>query len=308
MTTGSCEAVMLMGFGGPTVPAEVRPFLNRVLAGRPVPPERYEEVVRHYEALGGRSPYNELTIRLSASLQELLARIGMSVPVVVAFRHALPFFDDALRQLRDRGIRRTLGFVLAAHRSEASWNRYLAELNLARERLDDAPEIEYPPLWHDQPGFIEAVSDRACAALNRMDGGARSSAKLIFTAHSIPLAMNGRSGYVEQLERSAQLVAHALGRPTWTIAFQSRSGSPREPWLEPDLGSVVRGMAGGFAVVIPIGFLCDHVEVLYDLDIEAARIAREVGLTMERAATVGDHPKFVQMIANIACSYLSPGR
>lgn len=293
---------MLIGFGGPTSLAEVRPFLDRVLAGRPVPRERYEEVVRHYEALGGRSPYNEMTMRLAAALQHGLQRMGIQAPVVTAFRNLPPFFDGALRDLQQRGIHRAFGFVLAAHRSEASWDRYLDEIRLARERLGgEAPEVEYPLPWHDDPAFVEAVADRARAVLELLD----ASAELIFTAHSIPLSMGGRAGYVEQLNESARLIAQHLKRNSWTLAFQSRSGSPRDRWLEPDVKDVLRRFPGGQVVLVPLGFLCDHVEVLYDLDIDAAKAAREAGVTMARAATVGEHPKFIEMIAKIAGQYMS---
>jgi len=230
----------------------------------------------------------------------------MHAPVVVAFRNTAPFFEDALRDLNRRGIRRALGFVLAAHRSEASWDRYLDEINLTRERLaPDVPEIEYAPLWHDDPRFVEAVASRARAALEHLDASARAHAELIFTAHSIPLSMAGRAGYVEQLNESARLVAQRLGRSSWTPAFQSRSGSPRDPWLEPDVRDVLRRFSGGHVVLVPLGFLCDHVEVLYDLDIEAAKVAREAEVTMIRAATVGEHPKFIEMIAKFAAARLS---
>jgi ferrochelatase len=299
----NCQAVMLIGFGGPTAVAEVRPFLDRVLAGRPVPRERYEEVVRHYEVLGGRSPYNEMTMRLAAALQHKLQQMGIHVPVITAFRNMPPFFDGALCDLKQHGIHCALGFVLAAHRSEASWDRYLDEIKLARERLGGkVPEVELPPLWHDDPAFVEAVADRAHAALEHLD----ASAELIFTAHSIPLSMGGRAEYVEQLNESARLIAQHLRRNSWTLAFQSRSGSPRDRWLEPDVKDVLHRFSGGQVVLVPLGFLCDHVEVLYDLDIEAAKAAREAGVTMVRAATVGEHPKFVEMIAKIAGQYISP--
>jgi ferrochelatase len=306
-TAHRCEGVVLLGFGGPVTPAQVRPFLDRVLAGRPVPRERYEEVVRHYDAMGGRSPYNDLTMRQATALQEEFHRAQLRVPVVVGFRNVPPFFEDALRILQQRGVRRALGFVLAAHRCEASWDRYLEQVRIARERVGpDAPEIEYPASWHDDSGFIKAVADRTRAALHRLTDSARANAELIFTAHSIPLAMGGRAAYVEQLQASARAVAERLRRESWTLAFQSRSGNPREPWLEPDLRDVLRGLAGGAAVLVPLGFLCDHVEVLYDLDIDAARVAREAGITMQRAATVSDHPEFVKMIAAIARSHLPP--
>ena len=299
----NCEAVMLIGFGGPTAAAEVRPFLDRVLADRPIPRERYEEVVRHYDAVGGRSPYNEMTMRLAAALQHKLQHMGIRAPVIIAFRNMPPFFDDALRDLKQRGIHRALGFVLAAHRSEASWDRYLDEIKLAREQLGgEVSAVEYPPSWHDDPEFVEAVAERTRAALEHLD----ASAELIFTAHSIPLLMGGRAGYVEQLNESARLIAQYLKRNSWTLAFQSRSGSPRDRWLEPDVKDVLRRFSGGQVVLVPLGFLCDHVEVLYDLDIEAAKAAREAGVTMVRAATVGEHPKFVEMIAKIAGQYISP--
>jgi ferrochelatase len=298
---------MLIGFGGPTRAAEVRPFLDRVLAGRPVPRERYEEVVGHYQALGGRSPYNEITMRQGAALQTELRRMGMRAPVVTGFRYTAPFIEDAVRDLKRRGIRRTLGFVLAAHRCDASWDRYLADVESARETLGpDAPKLEYPPAWHTEVGFLTAAADRARAALEQLCPTGRERAHLIFTAHSIPLSMSGRAGYVEQLNESARRIAQVLSHSKWTLAFQSRSGNPRDPWLEPDIKNVLRGLGGGQAVIVPLGFMCDHVEVLYDLDIEAAKVAREAGVSMVRAGTVGEHREFIEMIAKIAAQYISP--
>jgi ferrochelatase len=297
---------MLIGFGGPAAAVEVRPFLDRVLAGRPVPRERYEEVVRHYEALGGGSPYNEITMRQAAGLQEKLWQMGIDAPVVAGFRYTPPFFEDVLRDLKQRGIRRVLGFVLAAHRCEASWDRYLDAIKSARECVSsDAPEFEYPPPWHNDPGFVEAVADRARAALQQFDSRGRECAELIFTAHSIPVSMSGRASYVQQLNESGRLVARHLGRSSWTLAFQSRSGSLRDPWLEPNVNDTLRKFAGGHVVLVPLGFLCDHVEVLYDLDIEALKVAHEAGVIMTRGATVGEHPKFIEMIAKIAGRFLS---
>jgi ferrochelatase len=297
----ACQAVIIVGFGGPTAPGEIRPFLDRVLQGRPVPPERYEEVVHHYELLGGRSPYNELTMRQAAALRERLRREGFDLPVVVAMRNTAPFMDDALRELATRHVRRALGFILAAHRCEASWERYQGDLHAARERTGvTAPEVEYPVPWHNHPLFIAAAADRVRDALAGLSAPDRERAELIFTAHSIPLSMAARAPYVDQLKGSAAMVAKALGRSSWRIAYQSRSGSPREPWLEPEIKGVLRAHRGTAVVVVPIGFLCDHVEVLYDLDIEAAQIAREAGVTMVRAATVSDHPAFIEMIATFA--------
>ncbi|HJU12578.1 MAG TPA: ferrochelatase [Candidatus Binataceae bacterium] len=298
----------LLGFGGPTGPSEIRPFLDRVLSGRPVPPERYEEVVRHYERLGGSSPYNQITMRQRMGLEANLHQMGIRVPIVAGFRHVQPFFDDVLDGLIRCGVHRALAFILAPHRSEASWDRYVNEMTLARGRLGAAaPEIEYQPVWHNHPLFVAAVADLTLSALEKIDAADDTQAELIFTAHSIPLSMGGRAMYVEQLTESARLIARQLEAERWTLAFQSRSGNPREPWLEPDVKDVLRERAGNKLVIVPVGFLCDHVEVLYDLDIEAAQIAREAGVKMARAATLGDHPKFLKMLAEIASQHLTSG-
>jgi ferrochelatase len=303
MTPKQCNGVLIIGFGGPTSSAEIRPFLDRVLKGRPVPPERYEEVVRHYERLGGRSPYNEITMGQAGALRELLYRQGVAVPVAVGFRNAPPYLDDALGELTQRGVRRALGFILAAYRCEASWDRYQSDVEDARRRLD-APEVEYPAPWHDDPRFVEAIADRVRAAMARLAPDEREDAELVFTAHSIPAAMAELAPYVRQLRESAAMIADAIAHPRWQLAFQSRSGSPRERWLEPDIADALRTLSGRAAVVMPLGFLCDHVEVLYDLDVEAARIAHEAGVRMERAATVGDHPHFIEMMASLARKHL----
>jgi protoporphyrin/coproporphyrin ferrochelatase len=299
-----CDGVLLVGFGGPTAPAEIRPFLDRVLKGRPVPPERYEQVVRHYEVMGGRSPYNELTMRQADALRAALRRQRLELPVAVGMRNAPPFIDEALRDLTGRGVGRALGFILAAYRCEASWERYQQDVAEARDVVGSmAPAVEYPRCWHDNPLFIAAVADRVREAAARLDTN-RRSAELIFTAHSIPVAMAARAPYVAQLNESARLVAAAAGFDHWRLAFQSRSGSPREPWLEPEIATALRKIGGGPAIVMPLGFLCDHIEVLYDLDVEAAQIAREAGVRMERAATVSDHPQFVEMMASIVSSHV----
>jgi ferrochelatase len=299
-------AVILIGFGGPQSPAEIRPFLDRVTAGRPIPRERYEEVVHHYEAIGGRSPFNEITERQAAALRERLVREGVKVPVVLGMRNTPPWLEDALRELGRNGLRRAIGFVLAAHRCEASWDRYLRNVDEARDRVGaSAPVVDYVAEWHAHPLFIEAAADRVADALARLEPAARERAQLIFTAHSIPAAMAAASPYIEQLRESARLITERLGRREWTLAFQSRSGNPRDPWLEPDVSDVLPGLKGRRpAVIAPIGFICDHVEVLYDLDVEAARVAREADVMMVRAATVGEHPRFIDMMAEMIAALI----
>ena len=296
-----CDAVLIVGFGGPARTDEIRPFLDNVLRGRPVPRERYENVVHHYELLGGRSPYNDLTMRQANALRMELARGGLEIPIAVGMRNWQPFVADALATLVQGGARRVLAFIMAAHRSEASFERYQQTVKAAVEKLARrAPEIIYPEPWFAHPKFVAAVAARVTEKLAHLDAGDRARAKLIFTAHSIPVAMAAASPYVEQLTESSRLVAANLGFGNWTLAFQSRSGSPRDPWLEPDIGAALRKLGrGSVAVVEPIGFLCDHIEVLYDLDVEAAAIAREADVRMCRASTVSDHPEFIAMMAEI---------
>ncbi|MGH8011379.1 MAG: ferrochelatase [Candidatus Binataceae bacterium] len=305
MSTGpACDGVMLIGFGGPSSIEEVRPFLDRVLEGRPVTRARYEEVVHHYEALGGHSPYNELTMRQADGLRAALAANGIHVPVAVGMRNTPPFFTQAVRELEEHGAQRVLGFVLSAYRCEASWERYQNNVEAARASVGEAPDVVYPPPWHCHPLYLEAAGDRIRAVMERFGSAERKHARLIFTAHSIPLAMARNAPYVRQLHESARLIARTLGFDDYTLAFQSRSGNPREPWLEPDVGEVLRGVSDGAVAVAPLGFLSDHVEVLYDLDIDAAQIARGAGVHFERAATVGAHPQFIAMMVALVRAHL----
>lgn len=297
------DAVLLIAFGGPTRPEEIRPFLARVLAGRPVPPERVEEVAHHYEAIGGRSPLTELILRQARALQAALDHDGRGLPVHVGMRNWTPFLDEALAAMAAAGVRRALGIILAPHQTEASWERYQVAVAEARARLGaDAPEVEYAPPWFDHPRFIEAVAARADEALTEIPPERREAAPLVFTAHSVPRAMAEASPYIAQLTASARLTAERLGRRGWSIAYQSRSGRPDEPWLEPDIGEVIRGLAHDGArevVVVPIGFVTEHVEILYDLDIEARAIAGKAGLDFHRARAVNDHPAFIAMLADL---------
>ena len=321
------DAVLLIAFGGPEKPEDVRPFLDNVLRGRPVPRERYEEVVRHYEVIGGHSPLNELTFRQAAGLAALLAAEGPALPVYVGMRCWSPYLADTLARMRDEGVRRALAVILAPHRSEASWERYTAAVEAGRAALGaGVPEVAYADGWFDHPLFIEAVASRTRDALGELavwrapdasgaaagraagvvghppDHAGHDGVPILFTAHSLPVAMAARSPYVRELETSCRLVAAALGRTDYTLAYQSRSGSPHEPWLEPDVNDAIRVLAARGAralVVAPIGFACDHVEVLYDLDVEARATAENVGTRLVRAATVSDHPAFVRMLAEV---------
>lgn len=294
------DAVLMVGFGGPTRPDEIRPFLHNVTRGRAIPPARLEEVAHHYEAIGGRSPYNELTMRQADALRALLKSEGPTLPVYVGMRNWAPYVKDAMREIAGAGARRIFCFPMAPHRSEASWDRYCQTVSEARAVLGPgAPAVAYPEPWHAHPLFIGAVAARVADAIATLSATERARVQVVFTAHSIPAPMDAHSGYSAQIAESCRLVAHQAGLERWSIAYQSRSGNPRDPWLEPEVGQVLRGLAGQTVVVMPIGFICDHVEVLYDLDIEAASVARASNVMMRRAATVGGHPLFIRMIAQL---------
>jgi protoporphyrin/coproporphyrin ferrochelatase len=297
------DAVLLIAFGGPERPEDIRPFLQIVTEGRRIPPERLEEVAHRYEQIGGRSPLNALTGRQAEALRRALAIERRPLPVWVGMRNWHPFLHEALAEMKDRRVQRVLGIILSSLQTEASWDRYVQDVAAARQTLEpDAPDIVYAPPWGAHPLFIETMADRARAALGMVPPARRADARLVFTAHSVPLEMAAGSPYTADLTRAAGLVAARLGRAGWSLAYQSRSGSPRDPWLEPDVSDVIRGLAREGArdvVVVPIGFVCDHVEVLYDLDVEARAAAAACGLGFHRAAAANDHPAFVAMLADL---------
>lgn len=288
----SARTVVLLGFGGPTRPEEIRPFLDRVLQGRRVPPERVELVVGHYMHIGGKSPFNELTQRQAEALQHELRERGMDATVRTAYVNAAPFVADVTSELQREGVQHPIVVILAAHQSPASWDKYVGLI----------PDAVYVPTYYEHPLFAAANAERVRDALQRLGKSSFDGVELIFTAHSIPQAMADASPYVAQLERSAQLIAAQAGAPAWRIAYQSRSGGPMDKWLEPDIRDVLRELPSqGItnAIVAPIGFLCDHVEVLYDLDVDAAAAANEAGVHMERAQALNDHPLFIRMLAEL---------
>jgi protoporphyrin/coproporphyrin ferrochelatase len=299
------DAVLLLAFGSPNSPAEIRPFLARVLHGRPVPGQRVEEVVRHYEAVGGRSPLTEITLRQAAALERLLRKQGAGLAVYVGLRHSSPFIIETLRQMASDGVTRAFGFILSTHQTEASWERYQTEVAEARAALGSSPEVEFCPGWHDHPLLIQSLLELIKPALDRLGEEERRRAALIFTAHSIPKAMAARSPYEAQIWTTARLLAEQLDHPRWSVAYQSRSGRPEEPWLDPDIGEALRASAAegvAHVVVAPIGFVCDHVEVLYDLDVEAREIAEGLGIRFVRAPSLNDHATFVRMIADVVAA------
>jgi ferrochelatase len=297
------DSVLLVAFGGPTAPSEIRPFLEIVTRGRRIPAERLEDVAHHYEQIpGGRSPLNALTEAQADGLRRELAAGGAALPVFVGMRNWHPFLHETLAAIAARGHRRTLAIILSTFRAEASWDRYIADVASARDTTAGAPEIVFAAPWLGHPRFVAAAAEGVARALATRPPAERAGTPLIFTAHSIPVAMAAVSPYVADFTATARAVAAKVGHARWALAYQSRSGSPRDPWLAPDVGDVITGLATEGArhvVVSPIGFVCDHVEVLYDLDVEARAIAEAHGVTLHRAPAVNAHPEFIAMLAEI---------
>ncbi|HLN14282.1 MAG TPA: ferrochelatase [bacterium] len=295
-------AVLLIAYGGPDRPADIRPYLANVLRGRRVPQARIDEVAHHYELFGGHSPLTELTRRQAAALEAQLRARGRALSAHVGMRNWTPYLADALAELSARGVRRAVGVIMAPQQSYSSWEQYQENVEEARAQIGaGAPTVEYIAPWFDRPGFIEAQADRLATTLAEIPASRREAVPVVFTAHSIPVRMADASPYVAQVTASARLVAERLAHPRWSVAYQSRSGDPRDPWLDPDVRDVIRGLAADGVreiVTVPIGFVSDHIEVLYDLDTEARETAAELALGFHRAGTVLDHPAFIGMLAD----------
>lgn len=290
------DALLIVSFGGPEKHADVIPFLENVLRGRNVPRERMLEVAEHYYHLEGRSPINDQVRELIAALRALFEREGPALPIYWGNRNWDPMLGDTVRQMKADGVKRALAFVTSIFSSYSGCRQYRENIEAARAGAgDDAPVIDKLPAFYDHPLFLEAMADRVRDAL------AGGDAEVVFTAHSIPVSMAGGCAYVAQLEESCRRVAGLAGASRHTLVYQSRSGPPTQPWLEPDVCDFLRQREDRSPVVIaPIGFLSDHVEVLWDLDHDARLVAEERGIPMARAGTVGTHPKFVAMIRELA--------
>jgi ferrochelatase len=299
------DSVLIISFGGPQGLADIRPFLANVLRGRRVSPERVEEVAHHYELFGGVSPITDVTRRQARGLEQRLAAMGHPLPVFVGMRNWHPLLPDTLREMYAAGHRHAVGFIAAAQHSYSSCQQYRENVIAARDELRrDGQDVgvTYAGSWFDHPLWIAANAAHVREALMRLPEALRAEARLVFTAHSIPTTMAERSRYQEQLNTSATLVAAEAGIEDWALVYQSRSGRPGDSWLEPDVSDYLRqarkdGLRA--AVICPIGFVCDHIEVLYDLDREAADVCREIGLEMTRAEAVNDDPRFLDMMADV---------
>ncbi len=297
------DAIWVVSFGGPEGMQDVMPFLDNVLRGKGVPEERKREVAHHYELFGGVSPINAQNRELVGKLQASLACHGVTTPVYLANRNTAPFIPDVLRDCRDKGARRILAYVTSGFSCYSGCRQYRENLIAAQENLGpDAPEIHKIRVFFNHPLFIETVADNVARALELLPAATRSRARVVFTAHSIPQSMADTSDYTRQLGEAARLVAHRLSLPEWDLVYQSRSGSPQVPWLGPDILDHLDHLhAEGVpsVAVSPLGFVSDHMEVLYDLDLEAREHAASLGMDFVRASTPGNDPRMVEMITEL---------
>ncbi|HUS10608.1 MAG TPA: ferrochelatase [Pyrinomonadaceae bacterium] len=302
------DALLVISFGGPEGMDDVMPFLENVLRGRNVPRERLLAVAKHYELFGGVSPINEQNRNLISALQQELKAKGPHLPIYFGNRNWHPMLADTLATMHADGIRRALALVTSAYSSYSSCRQYLEDIERARQAVGpDAPRVEKLRAFHNHPGFIEANVENVRKALEQIPEERRAATQLVFTAHSIPESMATNCDYVAQLDETSRLVAAGSGLEHWRLVFQSRSGPPSQPWLGPDVCEYLRELRGARDVVVaPIGFVSDHMEIVYDLDTKAMRLCRKLGLNMIRGATAGTHPRFVEMIRELMMERVYP--
>lgn len=306
------DAILVVSFGGPESSDEVIPFLENVLRGRNVPRERMLAVAEHYYHFGGKSPINQQTRELIAALENELAQHGPKLPVYWGNRNWHPMLSETLQQMKQAGIRRALAFVTSAYSSYSGCRQYREDIIRAQGEVGaGAPEIDKLRAFFNHPGFLEATEDRLRSALRELPATAKSNAQIVYIAHSIPLSMANTCDYVRQLEEVRKLVSERLGIANDALVYQSRSGAPGQPWLEPDILDYLREVKArnlaSAVVLAPISFISDHMEVLYDLDIEAQQLCDSLALPMARAKTVGVHPQFIAMIRELIVERMNPG-
>jgi len=305
------DAILVVSFGGPEAREDVIPFLENVLRGRNVPRERMLAVAEHYYHFDGKSPINQQTRELIAALGAELERHGPELPIYWGNRNWHPMLADTLRRMKDDGIRHALAFVTSAYSSYSACRQYREDIARAQAEVGDAaPAVDKLRAFFNHPGFLDAVGDRVREALDLVPRSLRGNVQVVYTAHSIPVSMAETSDYVRQLEDVRMIISERLGIANHALVYQSRSGAREQPWLAPDVLDHLRevkshGLAGA-VVLAPIGFISDHMEVLYDLDVEVRELADALSLPMVRAKTVGVHPKFVGMIRELILERMNP--
>lgn len=314
------DSILFIGFGGPTPGCchrleacpgiEALCFVQGIVGDRPASQTRIAEVAAHYTQLGGFSPYNPLTFQQARGVQALLAEQGIHLPVHVGMRHWPPYISTVLRDMAGQGLRRILAVIMAPHQCFASWDWYQQTVEEGLAALAPGLQVTYLEPWYTHPGYVAAIVDHLQQAAQAMEADSLRDAALIYTAHSIPEAMAATSPYTEQFAATAAAATQGLGHPGYRLAYQSQvTGTPR-PWLQPDINDAIRQARdeGSRAVLVsPIGFLCDHVEVLYDLDVEARKTAAACDMTFVRAKTVGHHPAFLAMLRDLLVTRLREG-
>lgn len=297
------QAFIVVSFGGPDGPDDVIPFLENVLRGKNVPRARMMEVAEHYQHFGGKSPINEQNLALIGALRDAFEAEGIDLPIYYGNRNWDPLLAPTLQEMADDGVSKALAFFTAGFSCYSGCRQYRENIADAQEEVGEkAPKIDLLRKFYNHPGFIEAQTDLLKKGLAGLSEEGRASNKTLFVAHSIPQVMADHCRYEEQLMEASRLVAEACGVEDWELVYQSRSGPPSQPWLEPDICDRIEELpeAGYKAVtVVPIGFISDHMEVLFDLDTEAVEKAEEVGLEMARVKTVGIHPTFIAMIVEL---------
>jgi ferrochelatase len=310
------DAILVVSFGGPESPDDVIPFLETVLRGRNVPRERLLTVAEHYYHFGGKSPINQQTRELIAALEAELDQHGPKLPVYWGNRNWHPLLPETLLQMKKDGVRRALAFVTSAYSSYSGCRQYRENIAQAQREVGvGAPEVDKLRVFFNHPEFVDAKVDRVGAALAELRSGlppdAEQNVQVVYLAHSIPASMAATSDYVRQLEEVRRLVSQKLGVRNDALVYQSRSGTPGQPWLEPDILDYLRTVKtqnlASAVVLAPISFISDHMEVLYDLDVEARQLCDSLPLPMARAKTVGVHPKFIAMIRELILERVNPG-
>lgn len=309
---GRYDAVLLVSFGGPESADEVMPFLENVTAGSGVPPERLAAVAEQYYRLGGVSPINEQCRRLRAALAARIDDAGYDLPVYWGNRNWKPMLDDVVAEIAAAGHRRVLAVSTSAYSSYSSCRQYLEDIASARAAAGpDAPTVDKVRAYYDHPGFVEPFIESAVEARGRLPASEQADAVLLATGHSIPESMAQACAYEKQIRETARLVADGAGFEGWELAWQSRSGPPETPWLEPDVNDCLAALADGTKAVVlaPVGFVTDHAEVLWDLDVAAAATAERLGISLTRAVTPGTAPddRFVAMWMELLRERLEPG-
>ena len=307
MSNSDFDALLIVSFGGPEAPDEVVPFLENVTRGRNIPRERLEVVGEHYHLFGGKSPINDQCRHLVAELEAALDVAGIDLPVYWGNRNWHPMLTDTMQQMADDGIKKAIAFVTSATSSYSGCRQYREDIERAQAAVGDgAPEVHKIRQYYDHPGFIDPMVDHVTAALDSL-GKYGDEARLVFTAHSIPISMSSTSDYEAQLREASKLIAERAGRTEaqrtdFDLVWQSRSGPPQVPWLEPDINDHLEALAadGTTAVVnVPVGFVSDHMEVIFDLDTEATQTAERLKLPFRRAGTVGTDPRFISAIIEL---------